>query len=197
MRLALVLALALTAEPAWKKLDTVDGIGVFSRELPEERCVELRLTSLIHAPVDVLCDAAFGLPTLDPSEPNVILRRLISDTPDGGRVTYEQIESPIGSNRDYAVRAFKVRADGKCKTTFVAANEFAPPLPDGYVRIQKLYGGWEFEPAGDGSTRATYKIFTDPGGSVPAIFVEGTRRRAAIKWFQLVLERAAPKAAQK
>ena len=191
MRVAAVLALVLTAEPNWKKLDTVDGVSVFSREVTDERCVELKVTGIINAPVEALCEAAFGLPTLDPSEPDVISRKLLSDSPDAGRVTYEQIEPPIGSNRDYAVRATKALSDGRCKTTFVAANELAPPKPDGYVRIEKLRGGWEFEPAGDGSTRSTYVIFTDPGGSVPAVFVEGTRRRAALKWFQLVRERVA------
>ncbi len=186
-----MLALVLLAEPNWKKLDTVDGIAVFSRELPDERCVELRLTGLIRAPIEQLCEAAFGPAALDPNETEVTTRKLISDSPDAGRVTYEVIETPIGSNRDYAVLARKELKGGRCKTSFVAANEFAPPKPSGYVRIEKLHGGWDLEPAGDGSIRATYQIFTDPGGAVPAIFVEGTRRRAAVKWFKLVQERAA------
>ena len=40
-------------------------------------------------------------------------------------------------------------------------------------------------------TRATYTIFADPGGSLPAVFIEGSRKKTAIVWVKLVLSRAA------
>ncbi len=185
-----VLALTLTVEPGWKKLDTVDGIAIFSREVVGERLVELRLTTVSKSSVEKLCDAAFGKATLDPKEPDIALRKLISETANS-RVTYEQISAPVVSDRDYAVRATKeLRENGTCRMAFEVANELAPPVPKGFVRISKLRGSWEFEPAPDGTTRATYVIFTDPAGSLPAMFIEGPRRKTAVTWVKLVLERA-------
>ena len=56
-------------------------------------------------------------------------------------------------------------------------------------RIEKLHGSWDFEPAG-AETRITYVIFADPAGSIPAAFIEGSRRKTAVAWMKLVLSRA-------
>ena len=41
-----------------------------------------------------------------------------------------------------------------------------------------------------GGTVVTYTIFADPGGSVPALFIEGSRKKSAKKWLRMVLDRA-------
>jgi hypothetical protein len=186
------LLLVLAAAPEWKQHDPVDGIAIASREVPNERVVELRLTTTSKASVDALCTAGFGPKGLDPTEPDITLRRVLEEGA-GWQVTYEQISPPIVNNRDYAVRSKKeVLPNGTCRVSFAAANELAPPLPRGFVRIEKLRGSWEFEPAG-AQTRVTYVIFTDPGGSIPAAFIEGSRRKTAVAWVKLVLNRAAQK----
>ncbi|MBS1151254.1 MAG: hypothetical protein H6Q89_2952 [Myxococcaceae bacterium] len=188
--IAALLLLALAAEPTWTKLDTVDGIEVSSREVPGEKLVELKLTAQASASVEKLCEAAFGKATLDPREPDITTRKLISQSANE-RVTYEQISAPVVSDRDYAVRATRqFGANGSCRMRFEVANDLAPPVPDGFVRIEKLKGYWDFEPGANGSTRASYLIFTDPAGAIPTVFVEGPRRKTALKWFKLVLERA-------
>jgi hypothetical protein len=184
-----LLLLLLSVGPEWKKLDTVDGIAIFSRELPKERLVELKLTTTSRASVEKLCTAAFGTAALDPEEPAISARKLIRES-ETERVTYDQIKPPLVSARDYAVRSKKESMpNGGCRLIFTTANELAPPTPEGFVRIEKLWGSWEFESVG-GSTRATYTIFTDPGGSIPATFIEGSRQRTALAWVKLVLKRA-------
>ncbi len=184
-----VLTLLLAAEPAWEKVDTVDGITVFSRELPNERMVELRLTTSSSLSLEKLCDAAYGDGKLDPLEPDIAARKIVSQT-ENERVTYEQIDPPVVSMRDYAVRAKRTLTDGHCLIAFNIANEMAPKKADGVVRIEKLRGSWEFQRTGT-TTVGTYVIFTDPGGSIPAAFIEGSRRKTAIKWVKVVLARAA------
>lgn len=182
--------LVLAAAPDWKQLDPVDGIAMSSRELPGERLVELKLTVLSKLSIPKLCSAAFGPKGLDPNEPDITLRRVIREAP-GELVTYEQISPPIVNNRDYAVRAIKeVLPSGGCRVTFAAANELAPPVPSGFVRIQKLHGSWDFEAAAE-QTKVTYVIFADPAGAIPAAFIEGSRRKTAVAWMKLVLNRAA------
>ncbi len=183
------LLLILAAAPEWKELDSVDGISMSARTVPDERVVELKLTAVSSASVAKLCEAAFGPEGLDPNEPDITLRRVLRESP-GERVTYEQISPPIVSNRDYAVRSKKQELpNGSCRVTFAAANELAPPLPKGFVRISKLSGSWDFELVGT-QTRITYVIFADPGGSIPAVFIEGSRRKTAVAWMKLVVHRA-------
>ena len=185
----IALLLILTAAPQWEPGDTVDGISMASRALPDERLVELKLTAMSKASVVKLCEAAFGPKVLDPKEPDITLRRVIR-AGEGELITYEQISPPIVSNRDYVVRATKQQLpNGACRVTFAAANELAPPLPDGFVRISKLHGSWDFEPVGE-QTRITYVIFADPGGAIPAVLIEGPRRKTAVAWMKLILERA-------
>ncbi|MBI5545172.1 MAG: hypothetical protein HY901_14880 [Deltaproteobacteria bacterium] len=43
-----------------------------------------------------------------------------------------------------------------------------PEPKDGVIRVKVNDGTWLLEPIGDGTkTRATYYLFTDPGGSLP------------------------------
>ena len=85
------------------------------------------------------------------------------------------------SDRDYAVRGRRIhKPDGSCEVIFDVANDRAPPLKPGFVRIEKLSGSWRFEPQG-GKTHVVYTVFTDPGGSLPPFVVEGTRRKSALR----------------
>jgi len=195
MRVMTPAALLVLAAAAgdWKLVDKADGIELYERELPGERVVELKAGFVSKLPVAALCESALGPTTLDKNEPDITLRRLLWY--DGGvRVEYEQISAPVVSDRDYAVLSYKeATPGGGCRTRFEAANQYAPKLPDGFVRIDKLRGGWTFEPlAGDaGLVLCTYTVFTDPGGSLPAAFIEGPRKKAAFKWVKLVQARAA------
>jgi hypothetical protein len=191
MKRALLL-LALGADPKpWKVVDTTDdGITLSSRELPDERVVELRAQVSSSKSISALCASAFGGATLDKAEPDITTRKLVSETANE-RVTYEQISAPVVSDRDYAVRSVREPyGESGCRVRFAADNTQAPALPKGFVRIEKLRGSWTFEPQTDGGVAATYVIFTDPGGSLPALFVEGPRKKTALKWVRLVLARA-------
>lgn len=187
-----VLALLLAGSTSWTLVEKKDGVELYERELPGERLVDLKAVTVSKLPVDALCTAAYGSEKLDKNEePEVKLRRLISND-NGVRVTYEQVSAPVVSDRDYAVSAIReALPGGGCRTHFEAANQHAPALPSGFVRIEKLRGGWTFEPLPDGNVVCTYTIFTDPGGMIPAMLIEGTRKKTAINRVKLMLDRAA------
>lgn len=188
-----VLAAALvSAAPAeFKKVEEVDGVLIEARRVEGAKVVELRLTTTTTKTPGSLCDAAFGDGKFDAQEPDLKSRAVISES-DDERVTYDQISPPVVANRDYAVRARRLReSDTRCRMTFAAANELAPPMPVGWVRITKLWGEWTFERQADGKTHVTYVVFSDPAGAVPAFMVEGSRRKFALKWVKLILSRGA------
>jgi hypothetical protein len=184
--IATLTLLLLAAEPAYKKVDEVDGVLVEARPVEGSNVVELRLTTTTTRTVKSLCDAAFGTGKFDPAEPDLKSRKIVEEHEDE-RVTYEQISPPVVANRDYAVRARRVRGDdGSCRMFFTAANELAPKSPDGWVRIEKLSGVWQFEPV-EGKTRITYVIHSDPAGAIPTFMVEGSRRTIALKWVKMLI----------
>ena len=93
-------------------------------------------------------------------------------------VTYQRLNVPFISNRDYTVRVEHgtAKAAGGVmiyRDTWQTANEAGPPERHGTVRVKVNEGSWLLEPMGpDGaSTQATYQIFTDSGGVVPAFLV--------------------------
>lgn len=184
----MVVTAALAAE--WSSAEHVDGINVQSRPVAGSKVVELKLETTVYADAQRLCDEAFGRGKLDPEEPNLKARTVLQEQADE-RVTYEQISAPVVSDRDYAVRAKRERnADGSCRITFEAANELAPEIPKGFVRITQLKGEWLFTPQGKGLTHLQYRVHSDPAGSLPAFMVEGTRRDVAVKWVKMMVARA-------
>jgi hypothetical protein len=109
-------------------------------------------------------------------------------------VIYDQIRTPVVSDRDYTitVRRFSdgARTQFRCDTT----NDKGPPPARGYVRIPVIAAGWQVEPDGAGGTRLGYFAFSEPGGSVPAFLVRGAqadRSLADVVRIKKRLERAA------
>lgn len=181
--------IALSADAPFEKVEEADGVLIEARPVPASKVVELRLTTTTTKTPQSLCDAAFGDGKFDPEEPDLKSRTILSESADE-RVTYDQISPAVVSNRDYAVRAKRVRGeDGSCRMIFEGANEVAPKLPDGWVRITKLRGAWVFEPQPDKKTKVTYTIHSDPAGSIPAFMVEGTRRKIALRWIKMIISR--------
>ncbi len=188
---SLVLTWALLAAPAgespWTHVDVVDGITLQQRAVEGSKFVQLRLTTTTDVEVKRLCDAVFGTGRIEPGEPDIKSRVVVSET-ENERVTYEIISPPVASDRDYGARATRTQLpDGACRVTFEAANDLVPKSPEGFVRIEKLKGAWTFEHRADGKTGIEYVIHTDPAGALPAFLVEGSRRRIALRWVKLVI----------
>ncbi len=186
---SIALLLILAADGDYSKVDEIEGVTIETRSVPSSSFVELRFTTTTTKSPNSLCDEAFGTGDFDPDEPNLKSRRILFQS-ENERVTYDQITPPVVSNRDYAVRATRLREGAKCRMTFEAANDVAPKLVDGWVRVLKLKGSWVFEPIDDQHTKLTYIVFSDPGGAVPAFMAEGSRRKLGVTWVKRVIARA-------
>lgn len=161
-------------------LETVDGVRVESRPVDGSKFVELRFTTRTRAPVRALCDAAFGSGRPSAAEGKTVQRTVLKESAKE-RVTYDRREPPVVSKRDYAVRWRRSEgADGSCVISFETANDLAPALEPGWVRITMLRGAWRFVPRGD-ETDVEYVSYSEPGGDVPAFISEGPRRDLELK----------------
>lgn len=90
-------------------------------------------------------------------------------------VLYDQIRTPVVSDRDYTIVVRRRRVGERVELHCDSANERGPAPQRGYVRVALVHGGWTVEPDGHGGTRLGYFAFSEPGGAVPAFLVRGAQ----------------------
>jgi hypothetical protein len=130
--------------------------------------------STLSAPIALLEDT----PNYTRWNYKCIEAKLLLKKNDYERITYMVTESPWPvENRDIAVRSLLTqdRNTGVVTIQLTGLPDYIPPA-DGRVRMPSLSGYWIFEPLGGGKIRATYRLHSEPGGSVPENLVNGTVR---------------------
>src|SRR5438132_12624131 len=99
-------------------------------------------------------------------------------------IGYQRLSPKICEARDYTLRVWKKSWPGPKELTYLsqceAANELGPAEQKGIVRVKVCNGTWLLEPDGPTKTRATYSIYSDTGGVIPA-FIANHASLAAIK----------------
>jgi len=176
---ALLIALTLSQFPmdvfenagAFTEVETRDGVTLSKRAVKDSPYFEYRVATTSSYSVAQLCDATYDWGTHEGDSPGVTLFKVVEDG-DDVRVVYNQITRPIVAKRDYALTIVRLREGERCRIRFRTANDKAPAKPEGFVRMDKLWGEWLFEPAEKGS-QLTYTLYSDPAGSVPAFLVHG------------------------
>jgi hypothetical protein len=103
-------------------------------------------------------------------------------TEEDGRVVhfYTRVNPPVVSRRDYTMRMVDEGevGGGALRISWTPSDRGPPPRP-GVVRVEVNEGFWLLEPVDGGArTRATYRLHTDPGGSVPAFAADLANREA-------------------
>jgi len=128
--------------------------------------------------------------------PYVTEARIISQ--DGDKmVAYQRLNVPFVSNRDYTIQIEHGTMEGPNGTmsyrdTWQTDNEAGPPERHGAVRVKVNEGSWMLEPAGQGgdSTQATYQIYTDSGGVVPAFIANRASEMIIPRLFEAIRKQA-------
>ena len=99
-------------------------------------------------------------------------------------LTYQRLSPKICGDRDYTLRVRQTSRPGTDGLVFLdrweLANELGPPEKPNVLRVKICEGSWLLEPAGNDKTRATYSIYTDSGGTLPA-FVANTASTIGIR----------------
>jgi hypothetical protein len=175
---------AAEAEPTpteWKLISNKEGVALYRRQRPasnESRAIaEIAApTAVVHAVIgDVESYASFMPYT---AECRVLKRE------GNSIVAYQRISAPLTSDRDYTVRIRSSSKPAEGGITYLSQwetdNAQGPPEKSGVVRVKLCEGSWLLEPAGPNTTRATYTIYTDSGGAIPA-FIKNTGSQIGIR----------------
>jgi len=175
----------------WRSDGASDGVRVDRRDVPGSSFDELRLSIVSSLGLQSLCDAIY--PTKLPARLDRRFKKqeLLRETRTE-RWTYEQISVPVVSDRDYVmhVKLEQGAASGHCAVSFQTEQDPARPPVPGFVRIPVIRGHWDAFPIADGNVSVQYRIFSEPGGGVPAFLTRGSQRSAAVDFMKIILARA-------
>ncbi len=189
-----LLAAPARADEAWEavpvKGENREGIAVEKRSVPGSKFMEYRArASTPVSPQKVLAGLWAGL--TDPPQGTVKKREVLRKS-DTELVFYDQVKTPVVSDRDYTMRISQSKDEktGSLQVRFETANELGPPAASGFVRIPVVRGSWLIEPSEGGGAKLTYQCYSEPGGSIPAFMVRGAQQNQVVVDMRRMLDRA-------
>jgi hypothetical protein len=166
-------SMSVSESDGWVRQSSHEGVEVFARERKGSNVKELRSIGIIDAPPPVVFRVVTDYESYVGTMPYTEISKVLTKKDDGKSVLlYVQLNPPLASRRDYTVQIFDESdwkgGKGFFKTRWTLAGG-GPAKKEGVVRLTFNDGSWLFEPIENGTkTRATYYLFTDPGGALPA-----------------------------
>jgi len=180
----LCFAASATSDPAqddgaWSPGKTGEGRGytyqVFSQQKEGEPFVRYRVKGTIDAKPEILQRLASDLSSDPKRAPKDQTRKVIQKT-DTEQILHTSIDLPMMfSDRDIVTRGV-TSADPKTgirRIDFKAVEDPRVPPREGFIRLTKSGGFWEFVPDGDKRSKVTFETYIDLGGSLPGWLVSG------------------------
>jgi len=173
----------------WKLTSGSKDVAIYSRPHAGSRLKEFRAVGSIDAPtwaVHAVIDDFENYPHFMPYTLDCQLLKRESDS----IITYQRLSPKICGDRDYTLRVWKKSWPGPQGLIYLnqwePANDLGPAEKKGVVRVKICDGGWLLEPDGAIKTRATYSVYTDSGGLIPAFIANSASRVGISKLFEAV-----------
>jgi hypothetical protein len=187
----------LASEPAgsdaanadWKLSADNHGVAIYSRPHSGSSLKEFKAIGDIDAPSRAVHEVIDDIGAYSNFMPYITECRLVKRENDS-LITYQRFSPKICCDRDYTLRIQEVSwpaATGLVYSNrWEPANELGPPKKTGVVRINICRGAWLLEPDGGDKTRATYSLYTETGGLIPAFVANHFSQTAIEKVFAAV-----------
>jgi hypothetical protein len=163
---------AVDANDGWKLATKSSDITIYSRIRAGSSLKEFKAVGEIDATSHAVHGVIEDFENYPSFMPFMVECRLIQRESDS-IVGYQRLSPKLCQDRDYTLRVWKKSwptADGVVYSSWwLAANELGPAQKKGVVRVKTCEGSWLLEPDGANKTRATYSVYTDSGGAIPAL----------------------------
>lgn len=174
---------AVNPKDGWKLAADTKEVIIYSRPRGDSRLKEFKAIGPIDAPTDAVHAVIDDFENYPKFMPYTLECRLLKREGDS-MIGYQRLSPKICEDRDYTLRVWKKSWPGPQGLTYLsqweAANELGPAEQKGIVRVRVCNGTWLLEPDGPAKTRATYSIYSDTGGVIPA-FIANHASLTAIK----------------
>jgi hypothetical protein len=172
----------LGASDGWKLSSESSGVMIYSRLHPGSPLKEFKAVGEIDAPAQTIHRVIDDIDAYTSFMPFITECRLIKREGDS-IITYQRLSPKICSDRDYTLRIRETSLAGPNGLVYLnrwePANELGPVEKKGVIRVKLCEGGWLLEPEDAAKTRATYTVYTDSGGAIPA-FIANSANKTAI-----------------
>ena len=179
--LGFMVSLGVHGSPPMKHVATTkDGIHVRARIDQSLGQGETLATGRIDAPVDKVWAALVALDRYQDYMPYMRQSRVVKRSAQHSW-QYCRTDTPVVSDRDYTLRFTFKRGDQSTPWVihFTQDNAAGPAPIAGVVRLSVVTGSWELKSVQGGrATQATYRLKTNPGGSVPLWLAHLGNKRA-------------------
>jgi hypothetical protein len=173
----------------WKLTSESKDVAIYSRAHAGSGLKEFRAIGSIDAPTYAVHAVIEDFENYPAFMPYTIECQLIKRE-SNSIVGYQRLSPKICEDRDYTLRVWKKSWPAPDGVTYLSrwepANELGPAEKRGVIRVKICDGGWLLEPNGEIKTRATYSIYTDTGGMIPAFIANGASRVGICKLFEAV-----------
>jgi hypothetical protein len=187
----------LVSEPAvpngtsndWKLTSERSGVAFYSRPRPGSSLKEFKAVGEIEAPTRAVHNVINDFEAYPSFMPFTAECRILKREGDS-LLTYQRLSPKICSDRDYTLRIRKESWPGQGGLVYLnrwePANDLGPAEKKGVLRVKLCEGSWLLEPEGPTKTRATYSIYTDSGGAIPAFIANAASEVGIRKLFAAV-----------
>ncbi len=173
----------------WKPGSDRDGVAISSRPHSGSSLKEFRAVGAIDAPSRAVRDVLNDIERYPSFMPYLTECRLVKTESDS-IFTYQRLSPKIVADRDYTLCVHRKSWSGPGGLVYLSrwesANEAGPAEKAGVLRVKLCEGGWLLEPEGADKTRATYSIYTDSGGAIPAFIANKISEIGIRKLFSAV-----------
>lgn len=184
-------AAAATFASGWSPALDSGGVHVETRSQPGSPVAEVRASIVVAAPPERVFAVITDADRFPEFMPYVEEARTVARIDRNRWYVYQRLSPPLANDRDYTLLQ-ESEADpqsGRYTLRWSIANDHGPPPVDGVVRVELCTGSYELERV-EGGTRLTYRLLTDPGGSLPAWLAEIANTQSVPALLQAVAARA-------
>ena len=180
---------SVDSNEGWKLANQSKDVAIYCRPRAGSQLKEFRAIGPIDAPTYAVHAVIDDLENYSNFMPYTLECRLLKRESDS-IVTYQRLSPKICGDRDYTLRVSEKSWPGPQGLTYLnqwkPANDLGPAEKKGVVRVKICDGGWLLEPDGAIKTRATYSVYTDTGGMIPAFVANCASRMGISKLFEAV-----------
>ncbi len=177
------------APAAWVQMANKDGVVICSRRHAGSALKEFRSIGEIDAPSSAVF-AVLNDPEAYPSFMPYTSECRILQRIQNGLITYQRLDLPLVSDRDYTLRSEHSKKPGPegpvYRIHWQPANDLGPAPQAGVERVKICEGSWLLEPTGADTTRVTYFLYSGTGGAIPAFLANSGSLMAIRKVFDAI-----------
>jgi hypothetical protein len=180
---------SIDPDDGWKLTSNGNGVAVYARIRAGTSLKEFRAVGEIDAPTQRVHAVIDDIENYTQFMPYTVECRLLRRDGDA-LITYQRLAPKIAADRDYTLRitskSWPVKGGVAFLNRWTPANELGPAEKKGVVRVHRCEGGWLLEPTEQNKTHATYSVFSDTGGAIPAWLANYASRTGIEKLFAAV-----------